>query len=48
MQRGKDIEKNCLNCKHGNYYKQGRVVCFIYDDLVMETHNCGLWRGKNE
>lgn len=42
------MEKNCLNCKHGDYWKKGKVICFVHDDLVMENDNCGLWGDIDE
>ena len=41
-------EKNCLNCKHGAYWREGKVICFVYDDLTMESDNCGLWSERND
>lgn len=38
------MEKNCLNCRYGNYWREGRVICFMYDDLTVENDCCGLWR----
>ena len=40
--------KECLNCKNGAYWKQQQVICFIYDDLMLETDYCGLWSDKND
>ena len=41
-------EKKCLNCKHGSYDGGQRVICSLYDCLVMENDNCGLWSDRND
>ena len=40
--------ENCLSCRHGSYWREKKVICFVHDDLVMETDSCGLWREKDE
>ena len=38
------MNNSCLNCKH---YRPDDY-CVLFDDLVKEADNCGMWDGDKE
>ena len=38
--------ETCLYCNRGSYCGESRVICYLYDMLVMENDYCGLWERK--